>query len=166
MQWLPKDIRYCLVDEVYNKKNKALVSNNNNQHSYRLKKVGEAYLRNHIWLINDEKLSKRQVLNNAAFFHFRNWDDFVSKSLITNWLDKQNSMLFSSSYNVSSTNIDDCMVLYIRDDEVMVFENCNSIIKTNEFKANNEINNRKKISNNEIIGNEINNRKKKKKINK
>lgn len=143
MQWLPKTIRYCLVDEVYNKKNKALISNEFNQHSYRLKKVGESYLKNHTWLINDEKLSKRQVSNNAAFFHFRNWDDFVSKSLVTVWLNKANSMLFSSSYNISSNIIDDCMVLYIRDDNAMVFENCNAIIKKNEFKsAHNKINNR------------------------
>jgi hypothetical protein len=34
------------------------------------------------WKANDESISHRQVSDQASFFHFRNWDDYVSKGLV------------------------------------------------------------------------------------
>ena len=77
----------------------------------RLMKVSESVYSNGNWLIkseNDEEEEEREVVSSssssspsiglyseAAFFHFRHWDDFLSHSVSTNY----NNKIISSLYN-------------------------------------------------------------------
>jgi len=123
MQWLPVAVRYCLASSVYDK-NSALAQDK--QDSLRLDHVGEAFTvgKGTSWYVNDEKLAKRQVSGGeAAFFHFRHWDDYASTSIATN---------FGSVTSTSTTNIGDqmpCMVLHLRNDKTMAFEPCQVVIQ-------------------------------------
>ena len=74
----------------------------------RLMKVSESVYTNGNWLIkseNDEEDEEEKVVSSsslrglyseAAFFHFRHWDDFLSKSDSTNY---NNNKIISSFYN-------------------------------------------------------------------
>ena len=86
----------------------------------RLMKVSESVYTNGNWLIkseNDEEDEEEKVVSSsslrglyseAAFFHFRHWDDFLSHSVSTNY----NNKIISSLYNEEEIeNIkNNCMV--------------------------------------------------------
>ena len=85
----------------------------------RLMKVSESIYTNCNWLIKIEdgegleevsssaSLS-RGLYSEAAFFHFRHWDDFLSKSVSTNYNNKIISSLYSK--NKIENAFDNCMV--------------------------------------------------------
>jgi hypothetical protein len=82
MQWLPSELRYCLASAVYDKKS-ALAQDPSD--GLRLDRIGEAFMHQGDWFVNDEMTARRQVPEGAAFFHFRHWDDFASTSISTTW---------------------------------------------------------------------------------
>lgn len=117
MQWLPMAVRYCLATPVYDK-DAAL--NQGKPERLRLDRVGEAFTDHgpNDWFVNDEKLSRRQVIGTSAFFHFRHWDDYISSGLSTSW-----------NMDVNSLNNEiGCMVLRVRPDNVLAFESCDFVL--------------------------------------
>ena len=65
------------------------------------------------WFINNDEVSHRGLHEEAAFFHFRHWDDFISKSISTIW-SKSNSNQHNqhlSSVNINQLDGLDCMVI-------------------------------------------------------
>lgn len=84
----------------------------------RLMKVSESIYTNGNWLIKSEDgeeleevssvSSRRGLYSEAAFFHFRHWDDFLSKSVSTNYNNKIISSLYSENKIENALNI--CMV--------------------------------------------------------
>lgn len=117
MFWLPIALRYCLASPQYDKA-AALVQFD--QDKLRLNRVGESFSIANEWFVNDETKSHRQVLKYAAFFHFRHWDDFLSKGITTEWYE-----------NSEQATSDNCMVLRIRPgDRYLAFESCDRVLKT------------------------------------
>eukprot|EP01032_Pedospumella_encystans_P022017 gene22017-24962_t len=114
MFWLPTETRYCIAEPVYAKK-ALLQKDSDAQKKLKLQRVGESVFEKGQWSINDEEAARRQQADHAAFFHFRHWDDFISKSISATW-------------NPTGTTTDaadlGCMVLYLRADAAMAFEAC------------------------------------------
>eukprot|EP01039_Chlorochromonas_danica_P000231 gene228-249_t len=118
MSWLPSETRYCVASPAYDK-DVALVQDK--QREVQLKRLGEVMLSNGEWMANDEKSSPRQVFDQAAFFHFRDWIDFVAKTQSVVW---------------PSSNLEDCMVLYLRRDQAMAYEACSHVRALESTGAN------------------------------
>ena len=84
----------------------------------RLMKVSESIYTNGNWLIKSEdgegleevssSSSSRGLYSEAAFFHFRHWDDFLSKSVSTSYNNKIISSLYSK--NKIENDLNNCMV--------------------------------------------------------
>ena len=82
----------------------------------RLMKVSESIYTNGNWLIKSEdgegleevSSSSRGLYSEAAFFHFRHWDDFLSKSVSTSYSNKIISSLYSK--NIIENDLNNCMV--------------------------------------------------------
>jgi hypothetical protein len=117
MQWLPVDVRYCIVEETYPDGGSA--GGRGEGSRVRLKHVGEAVLQKGKWSVNDEEAARRQVKTVSAFFHFRHWDDYASLGLSTAWDAK-----------APSGELGGCMMLYLRPDGAMSFEPCEVGLET------------------------------------
>lgn len=111
MNWLPKSVRYCLAQ-----------ADNRNEGHLQILKVGESFSVNGSWYINPDNNNdiSRKTARQAAFFHFRHWDDFGSSGIMTKW---------SNDSNIMNT----CMILYVRSDNIMVFEPCLDALSKDEF---------------------------------
>jgi len=114
MNWLPKSLRFCLAHG----------TNENLQ----LIRIGESFSLNGSWYINTDNNYHimKSTHDNAAFFHFRHWDDYGSSGLLTKW---------SNDGDIDKI----CMVLYIRSNNIMTFEPCLEAFIRDEFSTNNNI---------------------------
>jgi hypothetical protein len=104
MQWLPSELRFCLATAVYDKKS-ALVQDPSD--GLRLDRIGEAFTVHGDWFVNDEMVARRQVIDEAAFFHFRHWDDYASTGISTTWGNIPGKPTFSASGDTAGIG---CMV--------------------------------------------------------
>jgi len=75
-------------------------------------KVSDSIYTNGNWLIKsdvEEEMmmpTSKDLYSEAAFFHFRHWDDFLSNSVSTNYQNK----IISSIYDDKKKEENNCMV--------------------------------------------------------
>ena len=125
MQWLPLKTRQCIATESFRKDN--LRGNNRNieDKNLRLLRVSESVFEDGQWSINDEKVVRRGVyVHIGAYFHFRHWDDVVSRGVFTQFPVEGDS-------NPLNKN---CMVLRIRVDNTLAYETCASAIEFDKIE--------------------------------
>ena len=91
----------------------------------RLLRVSESVFEDGQWSINDEKVVRRGVyVHIGAYFHFRHWDDVVSRGVFTQFPVEGDS-------NPLNKN---CMVLRIRVDNTLAYETCASAIEFDKIE--------------------------------
>lgn len=127
MQWLPMKTRQCIATEAFTKGN--LRVNNREKKdegkNLRLQRVSESVFEDGKWSINDEKAVKRGGNSQlAAYFHFRHWDDVVSRGVFT-------QLPIKGDPDPLNTN---CMVLRIRVDSTLAYETCASAIEFDKIE--------------------------------
>ena len=117
MNWLPRSVRYCLAQP----KNRTDETTENLQ----LLKVGESFSINGSWFVNPDNNDAimKSTSRQAAFFHFRHWDDFGSSGIMTRW-----------SNNTTDDITTTCMILYVQSNKIMFFETCADALSKDDFK--------------------------------
>ena len=126
MQWLPVSTRQCIATELFGKDNlRGNSRKSEDNKNLRLQRVSESVFEDGKWSINDEKVVKRGTNSHvAAYFHFRQWDDVVSRGIFTQ---------FPIEGDSNPLNMN-CMVLRIRIDNTLAYETCASAIEFDKIE--------------------------------